>query len=329
MAQPLQLQKELSFVHLIRLITLLLFAGLVRNAHAQPSGDEFLGMLGMPASYEPTAKLLALMENGDVRESYSPTSRTYTIESRDYGIALDFNQNFTLSGLRFYDSGFAYNKCPFTLPLYHKIRIHKSYFEERFRNYQSDSSNPFVYRGQFENGKVKVYFRDRHAELIELTADPNWLIVLDQQAFGNWGYRIIPDGKCLNPPCWEGQHTMIWDNGLKVEGAWKYGIPHGRIQFSDSSGMQYTGESKLGFLWGKGELTLPGSYTYTGDFVMGKRSGKGRAEYANGTRYEGDWLSDKMHGKGTFYYSDRYYYEGEMRADEINGKGKLYTPKVI
>lgn len=326
MARPLHLQKDLSFVALKRYnFILLVLLGL--SVSAQPSGEEFMRMLGEPASYPSTAQLLTLMDQKETREFYSPASRTYTIESSSYGISLDFNQNFTLSGIRFYDSGYAFQKCPFELPLYHKLRIHKDYFEERFRNYDNDSSNIYLYRGRFENGKVKVYFRDRHSELVEITADPNWLMVSDQQAFGNWGYRIIPDGNCMNPPCTEGNHTMVWGNGLKLEGDWKYGIPHGFIRFSDSSGMTYSGQAKLGFLWGKGELLVPGSWTYTGDFVMGKRNGQGKALFPNGTRYVGSWLNDKMHGKGNFYYSDRYFYEGEMKEDEIHGKGILNTPE--
>jgi len=318
-----------SCVQIMKYVSLLLFIGVLSTiGFAQPKGDEFIEMIGQPASNIHTQAILREIGNGQYKESYSPSAESYTIESFTKGIALEFNKNFILSEIRFYDSGYLYQACQYTLPLYHKLRIHISYFEERFRNYDVDSSNKFLYHGRFENGKAKVYFKDRHAELIVLRANDFYLKTADTRSFKDWGYRVIPDGVCVKGDCREGLNTMYWpQTGLNLSAEWEFGTPHGAGQFYDTTGLKYDGGFKLGFLWGKGKLTIPNNYEYDGDFILGKRNGKGECSFNNGGRYQGKWLNDQMHGVGTFWYSERYFYTGEFTRNEITGKGKLVTPE--
>jgi len=318
---------------MIRSIIFLLLIGLGSIVQATPSGDDFLKMIGHRVDVPEMQELLDTLATKELKESYQPFSETYSIESFEYGIALKFNKNFILKEIRFYDSGYVYQKCPFKLPLYHKIRIHEDRFFDRFGNYDKDPSNPFLYNGRFENGKVKVYFKDRHSELITLTYNEEALNRSDRESLAHWGFRVIPDGKCLNTPfggtpCYEGMSEMVWpDRNLKLKAMFKYGVPHGKGGFEDTTGLEYQGSFKLGFLWGIGQLEVPGQYRYTGELLMGKRNGSGSATYSNGTRYAGHWLNDKMDGHGTFWYSENYVYTGQFSQDEIKGKGKLSTPE--
>ena len=315
---------------MMRSFIFLLLFGLQTVVRAAPSGDDFLKMIGHRVDVPQMQELLGTLANGEVKESYQPISGTYSLQSFEYGIALEFNKNLLLKEIRFYDSGYLYQKCPFKLPLYHKIRIHEQRFFERFANYDQDPYNPYLYNGRFENGSVKVYFRDRHAELITLTYNEEALNRADRESLAHWGFRVIPDGQCLTPPCFEGMSEMAWpDRKLNLKADFQYGVPHGKGSFKDSTGLYYDGGFKLGFLWGKGTLKAPGQFYYEGEFLMGKRNGEGVAEFDNGTRYSGNWLNDRMHGKGTYWYSysGNYVYTGEFKNDEINGKGKLTTPE--
>jgi len=313
---------------MIRTTLTLLAILYVSLAGAQIKGNDFLKMIGHRIDAPETQELLAIINKSQVKEEYQPLSATYSITSFSNGIALDFNKNLILKEIRFYDSGYLFKKCTFSLPLYHKMRIHRERFFERFTNYDEDAHNPFLYHGRFENGTVKVYFRARHAELITLTYNADALVRTDRESMVSWGYRVIPDGQCLTSPCSEGQNKMYWPNRkLTLESEFKYGVPHGIGSFSDTTGLSYSGGFKLGFLWGEGELTVPSQFEYEGKFLMGKRNGHGTTRFKNGTRYTGNWLNDKMHGSGTFWYSENYVYTGEFFQDEIKGKGKLTTPE--
>lgn len=318
---------------MIRSILLIALISVGNGLFASISGDDFLGMIGHRIDAPETQKLLDTLYTGDVKEEYQPSSGTYLMQSFEYGIALDFNKNLILKEIRFYDSGYLFQKCPFKLPLYHKLRIHHDRFVERFINYDPDANNDFLYRGRFENGTVKVYFKDRHSELIVLRYTQDALERVDRESMAYWGFRVIPDGKCLTTPfegtpCYEGMSEMVWpDRKLRLKANFEYGVPHGEGSFEDTTGLSYKGSFKLGFLWGKGVLKVPGQYEYTGEFLMGKRNGQGIARYANGTRYAGHWLNDQMHGTGTFWYSENYVYTGQFSKDEIKGKGKLNTPE--
>lgn len=308
----------------ILILSLLVFS----SVKSQPQGNDFIEMLGKPATFPTTQAILNQIGNSNVKESFSNSTKTYSIESFDLGLALEFNQNFILKGMRFYDSGYLYSQSSFKLPLYHKIRIHRDYFMERYQNYTLDSSNNFLFHGNFDNGKVEVYFKDRHSELITFRVSEYFLKTQDAAEYNNWGYRIIPDGRCIDEPCIEGQHRMIWgQSNLVLESMWKYGTPHGLGNFDDSSGVKFNGKFKLGFLWDEGSLVVPKNFNYTGKFIMGKRNGQGDCTFANGGRYKGDWQNDQMHGDGTFWYSENYLYQGQFTRNEISGKGKLITPQ--
>lgn len=295
---------------------------------AQVGKDQFVEMIGQPVFFEKTQELLQLLSDSELNESYQPASLTYTMESFAHGIALDFNQNFILKEIRFYDSGYLYKSCDFDLPSNLKLKMHQELFTERFGNYTVDPSNPYLYHGDFVNGKIEVYFKSKHSELIVFKGRESYIQTQDRQNLANWGYRLIPDGQCQDSSCYEGEHGMAWENNrLLFFGNFSHGIPHGEGFFKDSAGIEFSGNFKLGFIWGEGELSIPGDLKYSGNFIMGKKNGQGTAQFSNGSSYVGKWLNDRMNGKGTFRFSERFFYTGEMKDDQITGEGSLFTPE--
>lgn len=308
----------------LRLTGLLLLAGI--RVFGMPSGNEFLDLIGMPASHPPLAALIMEMEKGQHNESYEPSTYTYEINSYDLGITARFNQNFILSEINFYDSGYLYSAFKGKLPMSMEVRMNHGYFQERFRNFYTDTFNQFVMHGSFTNGDVVVYFRDRHIELVKFIANKSYVATQDHEHLAEWGFRLIPDGQCTEKGrCYTGSGTMVWPNGMRYTGQFQYGIPHGEGIITDSFGLTYSGTLKLGFLWDEGRLTVPNQYTYKGHFLMGRRYGEGEIRNSDGTSYTGEWENDLMSGKGKFTFSESYRYEGFFANNQFNGKGILYT----
>ena len=236
-------------------VLVLFFSSLL--THAQPEGNELLNWIGKPITEPAMARLVFDIEKGQHTSDFDQMLNRYEIKSFDRGLNLIFNQNFILSEIHFYDSGHLYSRYNGSLPTGLEYRMHHDYFKERFSNFDADTFNQFVYHSRYTNGKIDVYFRNRHTELIKLIGDPNYIAEQDKQMVQNWGRRIIPDGTCTEGNCYEGQGKMKWPDGLAYSGTWKYGIPHGQGTLNDSAGFTFSGELKLGFLWNEGRISIP------------------------------------------------------------------------
>lgn len=296
------------------------------SANTTAIGNDFINLIGQSVANPMLAKLVTDIEFGQHNASFDRNTNIYELNAYDRGITLFFNQNFILSSIHFYDSGYLYKKFKGELPLNLQLQMNQSYFEERFSNFIPDSLNPFIYNGSFVNGDAKVYFKAKHVELIKIIGNPSYIASRDKEEASNWGMRVIPDGKCAKGNCFTGFGRMEWPTSLVYEGNWEYGISHKDGQLFDSMGFNYTGGFKLGFLWGEGRISVPNQYTYKGQFLFGKKHGKGEIRYANGSHYNGEWIADLMEGKGHYYFSANYHYQGDFKNNQFNGQGILHTP---
>ena len=82
--------------------------------------------------------------------------------------------------------------------------------------------------------------------------------------------------------------TLIFENGNKFAGKWRYGNINGFGHY---------------FWYGIG--------TYKGNWLDGKKSGQGTMLWDDGSRYEGGWALDEFDGEGTYYYNNGDVYIGE------------------
>ena len=285
-------------------------------------------MLGQTPTYPLLYNLLEEMDSGQVQEEFSLATNEYEIKSFEKGLNLIFNQNFVLKKIQFYDSGYLYTGFDDTLP--NQISFDMNYSDlknYKYDTYTADTFNPYIYHKDFGSSHIKLYCKGKGLELVKVTAHDTFLNSQDVRLRAEWGMRIIPNGKCISGNCFNGSGVMQWPDGLKYEGQWMSGIPHGRGNFADTNGLSYAGDFKLGFLWDEGVLQVPNQSLYEGNFVLGRKMGHGYATFANGTRYDGEGNRDLMHGQGHFWFSDSYHYRGEFVSNQFNGKGKLISPE--
>ncbi len=97
--------------------------------------------------------------------------------------------------------------------------------------------------------------------------------------------------------------TLIFENGNKFSGKWRYGNINGFGHY----------------LW-------DGIGTYKGNWLDGKKSGQGTMLWDDGSRYEGGWAFDEFDGEGTYYYNNGDVYIGEWKNGKKYGKG-IFTWK--
>ncbi len=288
----------------------------------------YLYMLGQIATYPPLTGLIQTIDSGQLEEIFSLTNNEYEMRSYEMGISLIFNQNFVLKEIQFYDSGYVFSAFEGELPMALDFSMRLSDFANyKYDAFEVDTFNKYIYHGDLGLGHAKVYFKNKHIELVKFSVNDSFLTAQNQLLQSEWGMRIIPGGQCISGDCFVGKGEMRWPTSLQYKGDWESGIPNGVGTFSDSTGMAYTGGFRLGFLWGQGVLSVPKGVLYQGDFVLGRRTGYGNATFSNGTRYEGQWYRDLMHGDGHFWFSEKYHYNGEFRNNQFNGKGKLVSPE--
>ena len=97
--------------------------------------------------------------------------------------------------------------------------------------------------------------------------------------------------------------TLIFENGNKFSGKWRYGNINGF-----------------------GHYSWDGIGTYKGNWLDGKKSGQGTMLWDDGSRYEGGWALDEFDGEGTYYYNNGDVYIGEWKNGKKYGKG-IFTWK--
>ncbi|MBO6515627.1 MAG: hypothetical protein JJ975_03660 [Bacteroidia bacterium] len=298
------------------------------DASGQNKRRPYEFMIGQPPTYPPLADWLMKLDSGQIDESFNSALNEYEIRSYEEGVALLFNHNFMLKEIQFYDSGHLYSRFSDTMPADVHFNLNIKDFENYGNlSYKVDTFNKFVYHRSSYNLRLKLYFKDKHVELVKITGKDSFLGARDSLIRTQWGMRIIPDGNCVFGNCFKGEGMMQWASSLTYRGNWESGTPNGDGSFSDTTGLLYKGGFKLGFLWGDAELHVPKQYVYNGNFLFGKKVGHGEITYANGTRYEGNWINDLMNGDGHFWYSDSYHYKGQFFNNQFQGIGILYSPE--
>ena len=92
-----------------------------------------------------------------------------------------------------------------------------------------------------------------------------------------------------------------------------------------ATGMRYDGEFKNGLPHGKGAITHPNGDRYEGEFKNGDKHGNGTYAYSNGSSYVGEFKNGKYNGKGTTTLADGTIFIGEFKDNEMNGQGTLWV----
>ncbi len=85
--------------------------------------------------------------------------------------------------------------------------------------------------------------------------------------------------------------TLTEPNGIKYEGEWKEGIPHG-----------------------KGTKTFPDGRKYVGEWMDGRPNGQGTKTYSDGSKFVGFW-KDGVRWSGTIYDKN-----GNIKGKYVNGE---------
>lgn len=155
--------------------------------------------------------------------------------------------------------------------------------------------------------------------------------VLSGQAFG--------EDKCLEGDCVNGKGIMEKSEGIKYEGDFKDGLPHGSGKFvypPEKPGQSetyvprpvgtYEGQVERGLAEGKGTFTFLDGSKYVGDFKNNKMEGKGHMTNANGIIYEGDFAKGRPNGQGTATFPDGRKYVGGVVENHIHGNGVMTYP---
>jgi hypothetical protein len=112
--------------------------------------------------------------------------------------------------------------------------------------------------------------------------------------------------------------------GLRWEGPFKGGLPHGRGKKFFTNGDRYEGECAEGEMEGAGAYFYPDGTRYEGTFKDDKMEGAGTYFMPDGQRYEGAIRDGEFHGPGAMFWPNGNRYEGPFRDDKMEGAGTLF-----
>lgn len=293
----------------------------------QNNGDNLLFLPGLAYNSEQLSRLLQEL-NDSAYYSFDGAKPQHSFDIPSKGIGLDFNINFTLSGIRLYDDGFSRLKYPWDLPM---NMFWKQEIDSLFFGYNAaviDSTNPFKLILNLEHLTGEAYFKDNELNMLKFSASNEYLMECDKKNVSLWGVRIMPNGIKKEGNCIEGYGQMEWPaEGAVYRGDWYYGMPEGEGMLTLESGLEYEGNFLCGFFWGEGNLYYPGNISYKGSFRMGHRNGYGKAIFNDGSTYEGQWTNNMMEGKGVYSFGKKYRYTGDFHLNKFEGQGKLTTPE--
>ena len=120
--------------------------------------------------------------------------------------------------------------------------------------------------------------------------------------------------------------SYIWANGIRYDGEFKDGKPHGKGATTYPNGDRYEGELKNGDKHGNGTYTYSNGSSYVGEFKNGKYNGKGTTTLVDGAIFIGEFKDNKMNGQGTLWVEgreikgiwadDKYLYEPAESVDK-------------
>ncbi len=102
--------------------------------------------------------------------------------------------------------------------------------------------------------------------------------------------------KCIEGDCINGKGVFVSDDGIKYEGSFKDGKPHGSGVLYMKNGGIYRGEFKNGLPDGEGEMIYPDGKTFQGKFKEGNPYGKGVLIYPSGIKLKGYYKDGKFIG---------------------------------
>lgn len=144
-----------------------------------------------------------------------------------------------------------------------------------------------------------------------------------------------------------GQGLMVYEDGTRIDGVFKNGIPNGPGKKKMPNGVVFEGFFQDGIFegpgtikdgdkvfyvkWEKGVIGSTGKIHYSdgtiyeGEWKECIPNGKGTATSTTGLKYEGDWKDGLYHGVGKLTYESGACYEGEWKMHQRHGKGKLTT----
>lgn len=318
---------KISHHFLLLMICFASFNVRAQNKYDLSNGDALLFTLG--SSYNSETLFSLIQQLGDsANYRFDGARPSHSFDFPAIGLGLDFNINFTLYSIRLYDDGFSKLRFPHSLPLdlMWKQHIDSVFFGNSLA--QIDSSNPFKLLFRMEHITGEAFFRDNLLHMLKFSASEPYILKQDEKNVGNWGVRVMPNGKVISGNCNDGVGVMEWkEEGARYEGEWYYGMPEGKGRLSLESGLVYTGSFLSGFFWGEGRLEYPGNFNYTGSFAMGQRNGKGKAVFADGSEYSGEWMNNNMEGIGAYSLGKRFRYTGQFSKNTFNGAGTLITPE--
>lgn len=150
-----------------------------------------------------------------------------------------------------------------------------------------------------------------------------------------------PQTGCLAGDCQNGRGIMVYLDGSRYEGDFRFGQPDGKGIFYYPNGDRYNGAFQSGFPHGEGTLHKKDGTHQQGNWREGNYMGNhqqlskgcvsGDCQNGNGTyifqagdRYVGTFQNGLPHGKGTVSYTNGERYEGEMARAKFNGYGTLF-----
>ena len=191
--------------------------GTVQISSAQkndPSSYNALELLGQSYNSE---KILAVLNNYDInknRELLDPTNNSYLVECPDGGFAMEFDINFTLKGIRMFDSGYTYKKCRLQAPYMVGLGMHIDSVHLNNLLFKHDEYAEMKLFGEFPDYRVELYFKDDYVEMIKILTKQDFLNDANNKNASGWKFRLIPDGECVTGNCTNDSGHMKWANGV-------------------------------------------------------------------------------------------------------------------
>ncbi|GIQ82274.1 hypothetical protein KIPB_003380, partial [Kipferlia bialata] len=124
-----------------------------------------------------------------------------------------------------------------------------------------------------------------------------------------------------------GKGNMVYKNGDRYSGSWRFNKRHGKGRMVYASGETYSGDWKGSRRIGHGINIYPKGAMYDGDFFGDAPDGHGTIHYPDGSTYKGEWTRGVRSGHGVWADSQGNEYDGEWVGGMKHGRGQYTDAK--